>query len=97
MYCYKCGKEVNKDDNFCGSCGALLNENKNEEQREHTARLVDEKDPIFRRECEYCLSTIEYKLKDLGYRPWYPKGFVYCPKCKKPLRHSHKYMIDVEK
>lgn len=92
MYCHNCGKEVKAEDKFCSHCGSSL-KTENIERPANTARLVNDKDPLFRRECEYCLSTIEYKFKDLGYRPWYPKGFVYCPKCQKPLRHSEKYAV----
>ncbi|MFA6619658.1 MAG: hypothetical protein WCS90_00790 [Bacilli bacterium] len=42
----------------------------------------------FKIKCEYCGCVFEYDSEDLGYRPWYPKGFVYCPKCGKPLRHN---------
>lgn len=41
----------------------------------------------FRIKCEYCCTVFTYEQSDLGYRPWYPKGFVYCPKCQRPLRH----------
>lgn len=91
MFCHKCGKEINDSAKFCSACGAKLNYNENKSP--NTAKLIEEKDPVFRRECEYCLSKLEYKLKDLGYRPWYPKGFVYCPKCKRPLRHSENYEV----
>ena len=43
---------------------------------------------VFHIKCEYCLCEFDYEQEDLGYRPWYPKGFVYCPKCQKPLRHD---------
>lgn len=55
-----------------------------------------EKDPQkkFRITCEYCSCTFTYEQEDLGFRPWYPHGFVYCPKCQKPLRHNaEKYEI----
>ena len=42
----------------------------------------------YRIKCEYCGCVFEYAQEDLGYRPWYRHGFVYCPKCKKPLRHG---------
>ena len=45
---------------------------------------------VFHIKCEYCLTEFDYEQEDLGYRPWYPKGFVYCPKCKHPLRHHPK-------
>ena len=38
--------------------------------------------------CEYCGCVFEYEAEDLAYRIWYPHGFVYCPHCKKPLRHG---------
>ena len=48
----------------------------------------------FRIKCEYCLCEFTYESEDLGFRPWYPKGFVYCPECRKPLRHDPvKYVI----
>ncbi|MCR5231650.1 MAG: hypothetical protein K6B64_03285 [Acholeplasmatales bacterium] len=42
----------------------------------------------FRIKCEYCLTQFTYEQEDIGYRLWYPHGFVYCPKCAKPLRHN---------
>lgn len=42
----------------------------------------------FKIKCEYCGCVFEYDQSDLGFRPWYPKGFIYCPKCGKPLRHD---------
>ena len=33
---------------------------------------------------------------DLGYRVWYPHGFVYCPDCRKPLRHKLEYKINAD-
>ena len=32
----------------------------------------------------------------MGFRPWFPDGFVYCPTCEKPLRHNEAYAIDGE-
>ena len=34
------------------------------------------------------MTIFTYEQEDLGYRLWYPHGFVYCPTCKKPLRHN---------
>lgn len=42
---------------------------------------------IFHKKCEYCGTEFDYEQEDIGYRIWYPHGFVYCPKCQKPLRH----------
>ena len=47
-----------------------------------------ESDVIYTMKCEYCGCEFEYQLEDLGYRPWYPHGFVYCPHCGRPLRHK---------
>lgn len=47
----------------------------------------DEKN-YFHIKCEYCLTEFDYEQEDLGFRLWYPSGFVYCPKCGKPLRHD---------
>lgn len=55
--------------------------------------VINTPDPVFRVQCEYCLCTFEYRTKDLGYRAWYPHGFVYCPKCHKPLRHRLEYRV----
>lgn len=43
--------------------------------------------PTFHYRCEYCYFEFDYHSYDLGHRAWYPHGFVYCPRCKKPLRH----------
>lgn len=55
-----------------------------------TVKIVDDSKTkeIYRMQCEYCGCIFEYENEDLGYRPWYPHGFVYCPHCKKPLRHG---------
>ena len=48
----------------------------------------------YRQTCSECNTVIEYKDDKLDFRPWYADGFVYCPKCKKPLRHREGYAID---
>ena len=45
-------------------------------------------DPTFHCTCEYCYYGFDYHNFDLGHRTWYPHGFVYCPRCQKPLRHK---------
>lgn len=63
-------------------------------------KIIDESETKkpYRIKCEYCGCVFEYTHEDLGYRPWYPHGFVYCPKCGKPLRHgSDKLQINNEK
>ena len=47
----------------------------------------------YRINCPYCGTAIEYRDRQLDYRPWYPNGFVYCPRCRKPLRHSEIYAV----
>ncbi len=56
-------------------------------------RIISKSDPLFRVKCEYCCCEFEYRVKDLGYRAWYPSGFVYCPSCKKPIRHKLEYEV----
>lgn len=44
--------------------------------------------------CHCCGIAVQYQDTHLDYRPWFPDGFVYCPKCKTPLRHNEKYAIN---
>ena len=48
----------------------------------------------YRQKCDQCNNLVEYTDKSLDFRPWYADGFVYCPVCKKPLRHNEKYAIN---
>lgn len=48
---------------------------------------------VYRRECDTCRLHIEYMDDKLDFRPWYPDGFVYCPRCQTPLRHSEKFAV----
>lgn len=48
----------------------------------------------YRQTCEECKTLVEYTDYHLDYRPWYADGFVYCPRCKTPLRHNEKYAIN---
>ena len=43
--------------------------------------------------CPMCHTRSVYRDDSLDFRPWFPDGFVYCPTCKKPLRHNEKYAI----
>jgi len=47
----------------------------------------------YRRDCEYCRTPITYTDRQLDFRPWYTNGFIYCPRCRKPLRHSEIYAV----
>ena len=49
--------------------------------------------PTFHCKCEYCYFEFDYHTYDLGHRAWYPHGFVYCPRCQKPLRHKLEYEV----
>lgn len=51
----------------------------------------------YRQTCECCNTTVEYNDYSLDFRPWYADGFVYCPKCKTPLRHNEKYATNAPK
>ena len=48
----------------------------------------------YRQICEECKTEVTYQDNKLGFRFWFPDGFVYCPNCKRPLRHSEDYAID---
>ena len=48
----------------------------------------------YRQTCRECNTVVEYTDHKLGFRPWFPDGFVYCPKCETPLRHNEEYAID---
>ena len=45
-------------------------------------------DPDYKAKCEYCGLVFIYHRSNLGYRKWYPHGFVYCPSCRRPLRND---------
>ena len=47
----------------------------------------------YRRTCDQCKTLVEYKDDKLDFRPWFADGFVYCPTCKKPLRHNESFAI----
>ena len=49
--------------------------------------------PQFHCRCEYCYFEFDYHTYDLGHRAWYPHGFIYCPRCKKPIRHRLEYEV----
>ena len=53
----------------------------------------DQYNPTFHCKCEYCYFEFDYHTYDLGHRAWYPHGFIYCPRCKKPIRHRLEYEV----
>lgn len=48
----------------------------------------------YQQSCYHCRTLVRYTDYDLDFRPWYPDGFVYCPRCKGPLRHNELYAIN---
>ncbi len=48
----------------------------------------------YKQTCDACNTTVQYTDEILDFRPWFADGFVYCPKCKKPLRHRESYAIN---
>ena len=50
----------------------------------------------YEHECEQCHTVIRYTDECLDFRPWFPNGFVYCPNCKKPLRHDENLAINAK-
>lgn len=48
----------------------------------------------YRQTCRQCNAEIQYTDHSLDFRPWYADGFVYCPRCKTPLRHNENMAID---
>jgi len=44
--------------------------------------------------CDQCHTVITYMDNKLDFRPWYADGFIYCPKCNKPLRHRETFAIN---
>ena len=49
---------------------------------------------IYHQVCETCNTAFQYTDYVLDFRPWYPDGYVDCPKCKSHLRHNEKYAIN---
>ena len=48
----------------------------------------------YRQTCPKCQNEMLYTDHQLGFRAWFPDGFVYCTRCKAPLRHNECYAID---
>jgi len=48
----------------------------------------------YRQTCPGCKTVVVYMDDKLDFRPWFPDGFVYCPTCMKPLRHSENHAIN---
>ena len=48
----------------------------------------------YQQTCRKCGTEIQYTDDKLDFRPWFADGFVYCPKCRAPLRHSENFAIN---
>lgn len=48
----------------------------------------------YRQVCHSCRTVVTYTDYDLDFRPWFADGFVYCTKCKTPLRHAETLAIN---
>ena len=47
----------------------------------------------YQQTCSGCGSIISYMDNEIDFRPWYPDGFIYCSRCKTPLRHNEMYAL----
>ena len=50
--------------------------------------LYNPNNPFYTTQCESCGLIFDYQRSDLGFRAWYPDGFVECPSCNRPHRHN---------
>ena len=55
-------------------------------------KVVDDSNTInpkarYRTECQSCKAVVEYLGYDVSYHRNFPKGYVYCPNCKRPISH----------
>lgn len=45
-------------------------------------------------ECPFCHSKITYLGLDISFHRNYPNGYVYCPKCRRPIAHNEENIFD---
>ena len=48
----------------------------------------------YQQTCKSCRNVMTYTDEILDFRPWFPDGFVYCSRCKTPLRHNENLAIN---
>ena len=48
----------------------------------------------YQQTCSHCRMVVRYTDYNLDFRPWYPDGFVYCPRCRGPMRHNELYALN---
>ena len=56
-------------------------------------RLLWHSGLTYRAVCPACRQYVVYNDYNLGFRAWYPDGFVYCPNCRRPVRHNENNAI----
>ena len=56
-------------------------------------RLLWHSGLTYRAVCPACRQYVVYTDYNLGFRAWYPDGFVYCPNCRRPVRHNENNAI----
>jgi len=44
--------------------------------------------------CPNCGTSTRYTDRQLGFRAWFPNGFVYCGGCRRPLRHNEIFAVN---
>lgn len=44
--------------------------------------------------CPNCRNYTDYTDYQLGFRPWFPDGFVYCAVCRRPVRHHENNAVN---
>ena len=47
----------------------------------------------YRVRCPRCGTNMSYTDRQLGYRSWYPNGFIYCAACRTPIRHNEIFAV----
>ncbi len=45
-------------------------------------------DLFFTVRCEKCGLAFDYQCSDLSFSAWYKDGYVECPRCRQPVKHS---------
>ena len=47
----------------------------------------------YRVRCPRCGTYMSYTDRQLGYRSWFPNGFIYCAGCRQPIRHNEIFAV----
>lgn len=54
----------------------------------HRDEPLDPENPFFTVDCPSCATRFDYQRSDLGFRAWYPNGYIKCPCCNSVIRHN---------